>query len=187
MGKSFLVSSTTKVTWKKFGSPEINLGWWDLKFKKGPMLKGKWGKNFKQKKAKWPKITFLGPRFKVPKVSCLGVSEASLYWKVVLEFWFRHSKCDYWYPQNGPRGVILSTDNIKFCVSCIWHLDRKVCQLHFVPWYRKGSLSELVEVGAISNWYHASNFKFQMSQISVQCFKGRCIVSEKWGLSWNHR
>ena len=26
---------------------------------------------------------------------------ASLYWKVVLEFWFGHPKCHFWYPQNG--------------------------------------------------------------------------------------
>ena len=31
----------------------------------------------------------------------LGVLGASLYWKVVLEFWFGHPKCQFWYPQNG--------------------------------------------------------------------------------------
>ena len=37
-----------KITWKKFGSPEINFSWWDLKLKK------------------WPKMTFPGPIW-VPK------------------------------------------------------------------------------------------------------------------------
>ena len=31
----------------------------------------------------------------------LGVLGASLYWKVVSEFWFGHPKCYFWYPQNG--------------------------------------------------------------------------------------
>ena len=30
----------------------------------------------------------------------LGVLGASLYWKVVSEFWFGHPKCHFWYPQN---------------------------------------------------------------------------------------
>ena len=35
----------------------------------------------------------------------LGVLGASLYWKVVSEFWFGHPKCHFWYPQNGKNGV----------------------------------------------------------------------------------
>ena len=31
----------------------------------------------------------------------LGVLGASLYWKVVSEFWFERPKCLFWYPQNG--------------------------------------------------------------------------------------
>ena len=31
----------------------------------------------------------------------LEVLGASLCWKVVLEFWFGHPKCHFWYPQNG--------------------------------------------------------------------------------------
>ena len=44
----------------------------------------------------WPKNSFWGPIL-VPEVA-LG---ASLYWKVVSEFWFGHPKCHFWYPQNS--------------------------------------------------------------------------------------
>ena len=68
-------------------------------WKKWPVLMGKWHKNI-LKKAKWPKITFRGP-IRIPEVSFFGVLGASLYWKVVLEFWFGHPKCHFWYSQNG--------------------------------------------------------------------------------------
>ena len=38
----------------------------------------------------------------------MGVLGGYLCWKVVLEFWFRHPKCHFWYPQNGQNGVILA-------------------------------------------------------------------------------
>ena len=38
---SFLLSLTIKTTWKKFGSPEINLRWWNLKLKKMARAQGK--------------------------------------------------------------------------------------------------------------------------------------------------
>ena len=38
----------------------------------------------------------------------LGVLGASLYWKVVSEFWFGHPKCHFWYPPNPQNGVILA-------------------------------------------------------------------------------
>ena len=52
-------------------------------------------------------MTFRGPIW-VPKVSFLGVLGASLYWKVVSEFWFGHPKRHFWYPQNDQNGVILA-------------------------------------------------------------------------------
>ena len=33
----------------------------------------------------------------------MGVLGGYLYWKVVLEFWFRHPKCHFWYPQNSQK------------------------------------------------------------------------------------
>ena len=57
--------------------------------------------------------------------------------------------------------------------SYLWPY-KVLCQLHMASWQKTVSaafctliqkrrwLSELVEVGSISNWYHASNFKFQM-------------------------
>ena len=33
---------------------------------------------------------------------------ASLHWKVVSEFWFRHPKCYFWYPPNPQSAVILA-------------------------------------------------------------------------------
>ena len=38
---SFLLSLTIKMTWEKFGSPEINLSWWDFKLKKMARAQGK--------------------------------------------------------------------------------------------------------------------------------------------------
>ena len=54
-----LNSVTIKDTWKKFGSPEINFSWWDLKLNKMPRAQG-------QNIRKWPKRTFRGPIW-VPK------------------------------------------------------------------------------------------------------------------------
>ena len=39
--KFFLLSLTIKMTWKKFGSLEINFSWWDLKLKKMAFLHSK--------------------------------------------------------------------------------------------------------------------------------------------------
>ena len=39
--KFFLLSLTIKMTWKKCGSPEMNLSWWDLKLKKMARAQGK--------------------------------------------------------------------------------------------------------------------------------------------------
>ena len=39
----------------------------------------------------------------------MGVLGASLYWKVILQFWFGHPKCHFWYPPNGYK-----TDLNKF-------------------------------------------------------------------------
>ena len=39
--KFFLLSLTIKMTWKKFGSLEINFSWWDLKLKKMARAQGK--------------------------------------------------------------------------------------------------------------------------------------------------
>ena len=37
----------------------------------------------------------------------MGVLGGYLYWKVVLEFWFGHPKCHFWYPPKRPKWVIL--------------------------------------------------------------------------------
>ena len=34
----------------------------------------------------------------------MGVLGGYLYWKVVLDFWFGHPKCHFWYPQNSHFG-----------------------------------------------------------------------------------
>ena len=38
---TLLSDDTIKMTWKKFGSPEINSSWWDLKLKKMARAQGK--------------------------------------------------------------------------------------------------------------------------------------------------
>ena len=70
----------------------MNLGV-NLVLKKWPVLMGKWGKKY-QNNAKWPKITYPG-LILVPEVAFWGVLGASLYWKVVLEFWYGHPKCNF--------------------------------------------------------------------------------------------
>ena len=38
----------------------------------------------------------------------MGVLGGYLYWKVVLEFWFGHPKCHFWYPPKRPFWVFLA-------------------------------------------------------------------------------
>ena len=66
--------------------------------KSANVLKGKWHKNIR--KCKMAKNHFSRSDFG-SWGGFLGVLGASLYWKVVSEFWFGHPKCHFWYPQNG--------------------------------------------------------------------------------------
>ena len=78
--------------------------WVDLALKKWPVLMGKWRKNIK--KCKMAKNHFSRSDFG-SWGGFLGVLGASLYWKVVSEFWFGHPKCHFWYTQNGQNGPFL--------------------------------------------------------------------------------
>ena len=71
--------------------------------KKWPVLMGKWHKNIK--KRKMAKNHFWRAESGSRGVF-LGVLGASLYWKVVLDFWFGHPKCQFWYPQNGYKDPV---------------------------------------------------------------------------------
>ena len=58
------------MTWKKFGSLEINFSWWDLKLKKMAFLHSKNEAKICKNRF-WPKMTFRGPIW-VPKMSFWG-------------------------------------------------------------------------------------------------------------------
>ena len=58
------------------------------------------------------------PSFCFHTATLMGVLGGYWYWKVVLEFWFGHLKCHFWYPQNSQKhpkwsisGVLGGTKN----------------------------------------------------------------------------
>ena len=70
--------------------------------------------NFNGKMAKINKLAknyFSGVQNGSQSVS-MGVLGGYFYWKVVIEFWFRHPKYHFWYPQNSQNDLFCNVVTI---------------------------------------------------------------------------